>query len=185
MKVTISKPITIVAIFSFLLLSCGSSGTVYDDIFKNVGDTEQYEIMTLAGMDENLSTFVRLVDQSGLDFSVEFAEEPITVLIPTNEAFGNMDKARFERLTDPRNRAELRRVLMRHILPTEVPSMRFDNSQVVGTAVEEEVTVSTTRGGNVVTVGGATIVKSDIPAANGIIHIVDAVIQPTSDVVPQ
>ena len=183
MKATISKPITIVAIFSFLLLSCGSSGTVYDDMFKNVGDTEQYEIMTLAGMDANLSTFVKLVNQSGLDFAVEFAEEPITVFIPTNEAFRNLDKERFEHLTDPRNRAELRRVLMRHILPTEVPFMQFNNSQIVETAVEEEVTVSTNMGGNVVTVGGATIVKSDISAANGIIHIVNAVIEPTSDVV--
>lgn len=184
MKATISKPITIVAILSFLLLSCGGSGTVYDDIFKNVGDTEQYDIMTLARMDENLSTFARLVDQSGLDLTVEFAEEPITVFIPTNEAFGNMDKARFERLTDPRNRAQLRRMLMRHILPSEVPLMQFNNTQIIETAVEEEIAISRNTGGNVVTVGGATIVKSDIPAANGIIHIVDAVIEPTTDVVP-
>lgn len=186
MKMTILKSTTIVTIFCSLLMSCGgTTGTVYDDMFSHVGKTEQYEIMELAEMDERLSTFVELMKQSGLDLSMEFPEKPVTLFIPTNEAFGDMNKERFEYLKDPRNRTQLRRVLMRHILPTEVPSMQFNSTQILETAVGEEVEISTNMDGNVVTIGGANMVKSDIPAANGMIHIVDAVIQPTSDVVPQ
>lgn len=184
MKTINFKSIATLAIFSFLLSSCGgTSETVYDDMFNDV-ETENYEIMALASMDENLTTFVELVNQSDIDFQLEFADEPLTVLIPTNEAFDEMPLERFEELTAPGNKALLRTFVMRHILPTEVPVMEFNDTQIIETAAEEEITISTNMGGNVVTVGGATIVKSDIPAANGLIHIVNNVIEPTSDVVP-
>lgn len=182
MRTTIFKPIGTLAIFSFLLVSCGgTSETVYDDMFNNV-ETEEYEIMALLEMDENLSTFAELLELMNIDFQLEFADEPVTVLVPTNEAFEEMSLERLEYLMASENRVELRRVVMRHFLPTEVPLIQFNDSQIIETAVDEQITVSTTMGGNAVYVGGAAIVKSDIPAANGIIHIVDAVIEPTADV---
>lgn len=76
----------------------------------------------------------------------------------------------------------MRKFIRRHILPTEVPSIQFKDNQIIETASEEEITIGTGIG-DVIYVGGANIVKADIQASNGIIHIVDAVIEPTTDVI--
>lgn len=183
MKKTIFRPTAIIAIFSFILLGCGGSSEVNNDtIFANIDNTENYEILELASMDQQLSTFVEMVDLADLAWSVEFAD-PVTVFIPTNEAFAEMSVERLAYLKDPENKAELVRFVSRHILPTEVPMVQFNTTQIIETASEEEITVSTALSGNVVYVGGAEIVKGDIPAANGMIHIVSDIIEQTTDVV--
>lgn len=167
------------------LVSCGGSANMnYDEVLANVEETENYEVMELARMDPNLSTFVQLVDLSGLDFSMEFADS-YTVLIPTNEAFEKLSVNRVKELSNPANRTELVRLVRRHFLPTEVALMEFNETQIIETSGEEEITVATQGVGNSVTVGGAQIRKSNIQAADGMVHIVDAVIQPTENVVAQ
>lgn len=154
----------------------------YDDMFENVEDTENYDILSLARMEEDLSIFVELVELSGLAPSFELTgsavEGKVTVLMPTDEAFKQMPEERYEYLTNPENRTELIRVIKMHILPTEVPYIMFDASQIVETQTENEIPVSTSMQGEVVYVGGARIVKPDINASNGIIHVVNGIIDP-------
>lgn len=165
----------------FTLVSCGgSANTNYDEVLANVEETERYDVMELARMDPNLSTFVELVELSGLNISMEFADS-YTVLIPTNEAFGRLSANRIKELSN--NRAELTKFILRHFLPTEVYLRDFEDNQIIETSGEEEITVSTGLN-NAVTVGGAEIRKSNIQAADGIVHIVDAVIRPTEDIIP-
>lgn len=173
MKITNFVPL--VMLMTILFSGCGGSGQVnQSDVLSHIDDTERYSVMELAEMDQNLSTFVELVELSGLDTSVEFAES-FTVFIPTNEAFAEMSVEELARLSDPANRAELNRFISRHFLPNEVMSGRFEEDQVIDTAGDESIAVGTVGTGNaVITIGGATIIKSDIEAADGIIHIVDS-----------
>lgn len=151
-------------------------------IFQNVDDTEQYDVLALAKEDPNLSTFVELVELSGLGASVNMADE-YTVFIPTNTAFEQLSKEKYEKLTDPSNKTELIEVLKRHILPNKIYSSDLEDSQVISTGnsdSNEEITVSKDGMGSTPFIGGAEVVKADVEASNGIIHIVNAVIQPTS-----
>lgn len=154
----------------------------YDDMFNNVEETENYDILALARMEEDLSTFVQLVELSGLAPSFEVSEAvtgDITVLIPTDEAFKQMPEERFEYLVNPENRAELIQFVKMHVLPSEVPLIQFNTTQIIETQQENEIPVDTEMDGTVVYVGGAQIVKSDIMASNGIIHVVNRVIEPS------
>lgn len=158
-----------------------SNPVSYDEMFSEVENTEQYDVMTLARMDENLSTFVQLVEQAGLEQSFNFAESPITLFAPTNEAFQAMTKERYEYLIDPENSAELISVLQAHVIPSEVPSVSFSENQRIVDSEGNEIPVTTEMQGTVVFIGGAEIVKSDIPASNGIIHVVNGVIDPSEE----
>lgn len=155
----------------------------YDNMFNNVEETEEHDVLTLAAMEENLSTFVRLVKESGLERSIELAG-PVTILAPTNEAFQEMSRERFEELTDPANRQMLQRVIQAHILPSKVYMRDFEENQILETSEGESIPVETvghvTAAGEPasVVIGGASIVKPNVEGTNGIIHVVDDIIIP-------
>lgn len=169
----------VLTVIVFSIAGCGGTQAIDSEILANVEKTESYEALELAKMDDNLSTFVEMVEMSGLDVSLEFKED-FTVFIPINEAFGEMDKEQYKELTDPQNRAELIEFIKRHFLPNKVPSRRFNSSQLIVTSGEEEIPVSINRINNVIYIGGAQIIKPDIQTEDGIIHIVNAVIQPVA-----
>lgn len=155
----------------------------YEKMFNNVEETEEYDVITLASMEENLSIFVRLIKESGTENHIELAG-PVTLLAPTNEAFQEMSSEQFEELTDPANRSMLERFIKAHILPRKVYLNEFSNGQDLETSEGEKIPVETTGAvspqgepGSVV-IGGAGIIKSDVEGTNGLIHVVDAVIIP-------
>ncbi len=159
----------------------------YAGMFEDVDNTEQYDVLALARMNPNLSTFVQLVESANLAPSIQ-AAGPITVFIPTNEAFSNLTAERYAELTDPQNQAELIKVLNRHVMGQEVTTASFTGRQVIDLANGEQIPVTTSATGagvgatsGDVTIGGAQIVKADVEASNGVIHVVDAIID-TEDV---
>lgn len=151
-------------------------------IFADIEDTSQYDMLALAKMNENLSTFVELVESSGMAASVDMSKK-YTVFVPTNQAFEQLSKEKYEELTDPKNKAMLLQVLYRHVLPNRVLTNEFEDSQVITTSGDEEITISKEGIGSNVFIGGAEIIKSDIEASNGIMHIVDGVVTPTANVI--
>lgn len=156
--------------------------TDHQEILNNIENTENYETIELIQMDPALSIFADLVEKSGLDISLRIADDH-TLLVPTNEAFGEMEVERLAHLRDPQNRAELVQFVNYHVLPTEVQSHEFEDTNMIETEDGEAITVETSTVGSVVHVGGAELVKSDIRAANGIVHIVNGVIEPNADFV--
>lgn len=153
----------------------------YANLFEDVSDTENRDILALARTEPQLSVFVELMDLSGLSTSLivpDNEEQEFTFFIPTNEAFESLSVERMETLRDPQNRVELTRLLNAHVLPSEVPLIEFDSNQAITTQGEDQIPVRTEMNGNQVFIGGAQIVKSDVDASNGIIHVVDAVIDP-------
>lgn len=165
------------------LAEAGTDEVAYENMFNNVENTEEYDILALAGMEDDLSTFVQLVELSGLDASIEFAG-PVTVFMPTNEAFEAMPQEQYEKLTDPNNRVMLSRIIRAHILPKKYYLREFKEDQMIETAEGEEIPVETAGAEtpletpeNVV-IGGARVLKADVEGTNGIIHVVDGVIIP-------
>ena len=103
---------------------------------------------------------------------------PFTVFAPTDEAFAKLPESALDDLLKPENKAKLRRVLTAHVVPGRVTS-----SDVVKLKSAKAVsgdTLAIAANGSQVMVATATVVKTDIPASNGVIHVIDSVIVPTN-----
>ena len=101
---------------------------------------------------------------------------PFTVFAPTDEAFAKLPAGTVENLLKPENKAKLTAVLTYHVVPGAVKAeqvTKLDQAKTVNGAMVKV----TTKGGKV-TINDATVVKADIPASNGIIHVIDKVILP-------
>ncbi|MFD2514487.1 fasciclin domain-containing protein [Pontibacter locisalis] len=150
----------------------------YDAMFEDM-NTQQYDIVALAQTNPNLSTFVTLVQSAGLTDILK-GEGPYTVFVPTNAAFNKLPQEKREMLMKPENKAELIKVLQYHVLPSKVPSTQFQDNQRIEAADNKFINISVDNTSGV-TVGGARVVKPNVEASNGMIHIVDGVIATSED----
>ncbi len=135
--------------------------------------TEDETVVDIAVSNPDFSTLVDLVTQAGLVETLS-GEGPFTVFAPTNDAFAKVDPATVSALTaDPQG--ALTEVLKLHVIGGEV--MAADATAAVGTCVDTlGGKVKVEQSGENLTIGGATIVDTDITASNGVIHVLDGVI---------
>ena len=174
MKTKIYNLLFVVIIFSTSSLSAQWRS---DEVLSDIQNPKSYSTIELAQMDRNLSTFTNLVFLSGLAPSMLMTDDH-TVFIPTNEAFKQMQIENFMHLTNPENRADLITFLKYHFLPNRAVLSKFNNSQIIMAQDGKEINVSYDQPIGMAYIGGARIIKSDIEAKNGVIHIVDSVITP-------
>lgn len=97
---------------------------------------------------------------------------PFTVFAPTDEAFAKIPKADLDALL--KDKAKLTAVLTYHVVPGKVMAADV-KAGMVKTVQGSALTVSTTGG---VMVDNAKVVKTDIVADNGVIHVIDSVVLP-------
>ena len=103
---------------------------------------------------------------------------PFTVFAPTDEAFAKLPAGTLENLLKPENKAMLRRVLTYHVVAGKV--MAADVVKVNSAKAVSGDALSITSRGGAVMVDKARVVKTDIAASNGVIHVIDAVLLPPS-----
>lgn len=97
---------------------------------------------------------------------------PFTVFAPTDEAFAKIPKADLDALL--KDKAKLTAVLTYHVVAGKVMAADVKAGKVK-TVQGSELTVSTSMG---VSVDNAKVIKTDIVADNGVIHVIDTVIMP-------
>ncbi len=97
---------------------------------------------------------------------------PFTVFAPTDEAFAKIPKAQLDALLA--DKAKLTAVLTYHVVPGKVMAADVKPGKVK-TVQGKELTVATSPA---VTVDNAKVVKTDIVADNGVIHVIDTVVLP-------
>jgi uncharacterized surface protein with fasciclin (FAS1) repeats len=104
---------------------------------------------------------------------------PFTVFAPTDEAFAKLPAGTLDSLLKPENKATLQRVLTYHVVPGKVPAadvMKVSSAKAVsGDSLPIAVSGST------VMVDKARVVKTDIAASNGVIHVIDTVLLPPGE----
>ncbi|NDK55077.1 fasciclin domain-containing protein [Pontibacter fetidus] len=149
----------------------------YDEMFESIGNTKQFDIVALANSNQNLTTFVNLIEKADIT-DVLKSKGPFTVFIPTNKAFDHLSKTELEQLLQPENKVRLIKVLQAHILPNKVYATDFKDAQRIKTADNKRINVQVSPD-KTVTIGGARIVKPNVEVSNGIVHIVDDVIMAT------
>ena len=100
---------------------------------------------------------------------------PFTVFAPTDEAFKKLPAGTVESLLLPENKDKLAAILKYHVVSGKVMAADVKPG-MVKTVQGGELTVKVADGK--VTVDGANVVKTDIMASNGVIHVIDAVVLP-------
>ena len=141
---------------------------------------EKPNLKTAAERSGLLGQMIAVTKLAGLD-SEDPGAEPMTLFAPSDEAFAALPEALRTKLLAPQNRDQLISVLMHHAVPGEFPTTRLLNASAKHYAVDAidgSLVEITTRHG--IDVSGASIVKADIMASDGIIHIIDKVLIPRS-----
>jgi uncharacterized surface protein with fasciclin (FAS1) repeats len=100
-------------------------------------------------------------------------EGPYTVFAPTDAAFAKLPDGTLEALL--KDKEKLTAVLTYHVVPGKVMAAQVKPGSVT-TVQGQPLTISTQ--GSAVMVDDAKVVKADIAASNGVIHVIDAVILP-------
>jgi uncharacterized surface protein with fasciclin (FAS1) repeats len=98
---------------------------------------------------------------------------PFTVFAPTDEAFAKIPKADLDALL--KDKAKLTAVLTYHVVPGKVMAADVVKLKEAKTVQGGSLKIDTTSG---VKVDGATVVKTDVAASNGVIHVIDTVVLP-------
>ncbi len=141
-------------------------------------DESQKDVVKVAAGSKDHSTLVAAVKQAELVNALSNAG-PFTVFAPTNAAFEKLPKETVANLMKDENKAQLQDILQYHVsLGVFKPEMLQDG-QTLGQANGGNITI-TKKDGKTMVNNAASIVAS-IPAANGIIHVVDAVLLPPAD----
>jgi len=101
---------------------------------------------------------------------------PFTVFAPTDEAFAKLPAGTLESLLKPENKAKLAGILTYHVVPGKV--MAADVVKLTSAKTVNGQSVKISVDGGKVKVNDANVVKTDVGASNGVIHVIDAVLLP-------
>jgi uncharacterized surface protein with fasciclin (FAS1) repeats len=132
------------------------------------------DIVAIASGDPQFKTLTKALGAAGLVTTLQ-GKGPFTVFAPTDAAFAALPKGTLDDLLKPANKAKLTKILTYHVVPGSVLSTSLKSGDV--TSVEKSPLKVVVSGGKV-TVGGANVVKADIKASNGVIHVIDKVLIP-------
>jgi uncharacterized surface protein with fasciclin (FAS1) repeats len=120
------------------------------------------------------STLVAAVQAAGLESTLR-SPGPFTVFAPTNAAFSALGSATLNELLSPAGIPRLREILLYHVVPGSLNAAAVTSSTSLPTALGQNIRVNGT-----VLNGSVNIVVVDVPASNGIIHVIDAVLIPAA-----
>ena len=136
----------------------------------------QPTIAGLATQTKQLSTLLALVKKAGLVDELAAPNARLTVFAPTNAAFAKLPKATLAAVgKDP---ALLKRVLLYHVVQGKVTAAQVVKLRSAKTLAGPSVRIRTS--GSTVRINTATVVKPDVMARNGVVHVVDRVLIPPS-----
>jgi uncharacterized surface protein with fasciclin (FAS1) repeats len=132
------------------------------------------DLVAVAAGAENFKTLVAAVKAAGLVETLQ-GTGPFTVFAPTDEAFAKLPAGTVENLLKPENKDKLIAILKYHVIPGKVLAADV-KSMEVKTVEGQNVKLVVSSAG--VTVDNAKVVKTDVMAENGVIHVIDTVIIP-------
>ena len=135
-----------------------------------MGEKDLVQTAIAAGQ---FKTLASLLEKAGLAGTLE-GKGPFTVFAPTDAAFAKVPTATLASLA--KSKAKLRAVLLYHVLKgkvTAAQAMKLHSAKTL-----EGKPVSIRISGRKVIVGGATVVKPNVTASNGVIHVINKVLIP-------
>ncbi len=104
---------------------------------------------------------------------------PFTVFAPTDAAFARLGDDTIAMLLKPENKSKLVNILKYHVVAGTVPSataIKLTEAKAINGG-----SLALKFDGKVLRIGDATVIQADVPASNGVIHVIDTVLLPKSN----
>ncbi len=133
------------------------------------------KLLDVAASQGNFTILAAALKATGLDEALA-GDGPFTVFAPTDAAFAKLGKAKLAELTKPENRETLTQILKYHVVAGRVSAREAAGRGQAKTLLGPKVSIGIERGRLVI--GGAGVEATDVEAANGLIHVLDAVLIP-------
>jgi uncharacterized surface protein with fasciclin (FAS1) repeats len=96
-----------------------------------------------------------------------------TIFAPTDEALAKLPQQILDAILKSQNLNRFTELLEYHVIPGKVTTTDLKSGKLK-TLEGDSVTIKTKK--NQIKVGNATIIDSDIPASNGVIHVIDQIL---------
>jgi uncharacterized surface protein with fasciclin (FAS1) repeats len=123
----------------------------------------------------DFTTLASLLESAGLAETLA-GEGPFTVFAPTDEAFEAVPQETLDALAE--DQEMLRAVLLYHVVEGEARASDVASMSSAETLNGDSVRLRAS--GDTVRVDRARVVKADVPASNGVIHVIDRVLIPSA-----
>jgi uncharacterized surface protein with fasciclin (FAS1) repeats len=133
------------------------------------------DIVDTAASAGSFTTLVTAIQAAGLTDTLKSAG-PFTVFAPTDEAFAKLPEGTVEDLLKPENIEKLQAILTYHVVAGKVMAKDAVNLTSAKTVNGKDFKI--TKDGDDLMIDNAKVVKTDIMASNGVIHVIDHVIMP-------
>jgi len=137
--------------------------------------TPSQDIVDTAVSAGSFQTLTTALKAAGLVETLK-GKGPFTVFAPTDEAFAKLPEGTVKSLLMPENKQKLTAILTYHVVAGNVKAAEVIKLASAKTLNGQSVTIKTV--GGKVMINGATVVKPDIAATNGTIHVIDTVLMP-------
>ena len=134
------------------------------------------DIVAVAAGADDFKTLVTAIKTAGLVETLQ-GKGPFTVFAPTDKAFAALPEGTLENLLKPENKQMLVDILTYHVIAGKVMAADVKTSKVT-TVNGQELGIQVKKDG--VMVDQAKVIKTDIAASNGVIHVIDAVLLPAA-----
>ena len=163
-----------------LLTGCSKDGQQETTTASNkaaMSELAQPNLVTVAATAGDFNTLVAAVKAAGLVETLE-GDGPFTVFAPTDAAFAKLPAGTVESLLLPENKDKLVDILTYHVVPGQVMAADVVKLSSANTVEGQPVSIAADEAG--VRVNDAKVIATDVMASNGVIHVIDSVLIPSS-----
>jgi len=143
---------------------------------SNAMNTPKANLVDTVASQGTLNTFSRAIAASGLS-SVLAGPGPFTVFAPSDAAFEKLPAGQLDSWLKPENKDQLISVLKYHVSPGRATGQDVGKLNETKTVNGQSVHIK--RAGDGILIDEATITTRDLGSSNGVIHVIDQVLQPT------
>lgn len=149
--------------FAGVLAMAAFAGDMKKDIVDTAIEAGQFETLVTAAKAAGIAEALK-------------GEGPFTVFAPTDAAFEALPEGTVESLLQPENKGKLAAILAYHVIPGKVMAADIAGQELTQATMQGEMVGINAKEG--VMIQDANVVKADIEASNGVIHVIDKVILP-------
>ena len=138
-------------------------------------DKGSKDIVDTAVAAGQFNTLAKALQAAGLVDTLK-GKGPFTVFAPTDDAFAKLPAGTLDDLLKPENKEKLKAILLYHVVAGKVTAAKVAKMTSAKTVNGQELKISAS--GGKVMVNDASVVKADVMASNGVIHVIDNVLLP-------
>lgn len=143
----------------------------------NPNQTTPQDVVSVAASKDSFSTLTALMKLAGLAGIFQNPNNSLTIFAPNDEAFAALPESTLRWLQQPENRETLIRVLRYHVVPQQVMANKLSTGEL-DTFEGKPLNVQINSANEQIAVNDARVIQSNVPASNGVIHVINEVLIP-------